>query len=249
MACNDIQEWYTGLELAGLPGMPRTDRSIRRLQSLKRRKRDKGKGFEYHISSLPKEPQAALRKQQARAAKAEQLPVLHNATQRGAEAGNAQMVSEAEEQMRKLSALNRLNPKEQERVRARIEVLNTLKAYEQSFVTRDEAIRHFVTAYNRGEILHDGPVSQFVPKLSRTTLLRWRSAMALHGAAGLSSNYRATRTSIIDSQAELLHFAEGFLAKLPHSHAKNLQLAIMTHFDGRDDITLPGYTVRSKNGW
>ena len=36
------------------------------------------------------------------------------------------------------------------------------------------------------------------------------------------------------------------MAKLPHSHAKNLQLAIKAHFDGRDDITLPGYSAIQK---
>lgn len=56
-------EWYTPAALAGMSGMPSTERRIRaRAERLgwQRRKRPRGKGWEYHISALPPQTQAAI---------------------------------------------------------------------------------------------------------------------------------------------------------------------------------------------
>ncbi|NKB37899.1 MAG: DNA-binding protein [Gammaproteobacteria bacterium] len=56
-------EWYTADQLSGLPKLPSTARRIRSRadsESWLSRKRLKGKGFEFHISSLPQETQAHL---------------------------------------------------------------------------------------------------------------------------------------------------------------------------------------------
>lgn len=58
-----ICEWYTPAALAGMPDMPSTERRIRaRAERLgwQRRKRQRGKGWEYHISSLPPQTQATI---------------------------------------------------------------------------------------------------------------------------------------------------------------------------------------------
>lgn len=62
------QSWHTPKELAGLPGMPSTERGINMWGSkgqIERRKRLKGKGWEYAFASLPIETQAALLKETA----------------------------------------------------------------------------------------------------------------------------------------------------------------------------------------
>lgn len=59
------KEWFTASELAGLPGLPGTERSINRSGDrgeLLRRKRQKGKGWEYSLEGLPAETQVALLK-------------------------------------------------------------------------------------------------------------------------------------------------------------------------------------------
>lgn len=51
-----MKEWLTPNELAGLPEMPKSDRAVRlraQRQGWTTRKRQRGKGYEYHISSLP----------------------------------------------------------------------------------------------------------------------------------------------------------------------------------------------------
>lgn len=58
-----MKEWYTAVELTGLPGMPGTYRNVllrARRNNWQSRKRQRGKGYEFHIRSLPAETQAAL---------------------------------------------------------------------------------------------------------------------------------------------------------------------------------------------
>lgn len=60
------RDWFTAKELAGLPGVPGTERGVNGWGdkgNLKRRKKAKGKGWEYEFASLPIETQAALLKQ------------------------------------------------------------------------------------------------------------------------------------------------------------------------------------------
>lgn len=58
-----MREWFTASELAGLPALPADRRNVRIIaakQSWRSRDRDVGKGFEYHITALPENTQAAL---------------------------------------------------------------------------------------------------------------------------------------------------------------------------------------------
>lgn len=58
-----MKEWYTAKELAGMVGVPSTERRVRTKAEREgwiSRKRPKGKGREYHISSLPQETRKLL---------------------------------------------------------------------------------------------------------------------------------------------------------------------------------------------
>lgn len=59
-----MREWFAAQDLAGLSGLPRTARRVRSMASREawksRKRAGRGGGFEYHISSLPQESQAAL---------------------------------------------------------------------------------------------------------------------------------------------------------------------------------------------
>lgn len=64
-----MKDWFSASELAGLPGLPGTERRTRdALERMttdhpeRRRKRDFGKGHEYHFNALPAVAQAALLK-------------------------------------------------------------------------------------------------------------------------------------------------------------------------------------------
>src|SRR5690606_41949964 len=58
-----MREWFSAAELAGLPGLPTTARGANlwgKEGKIHRRKRSRGKGWEYHLHSLPERAQAAL---------------------------------------------------------------------------------------------------------------------------------------------------------------------------------------------
>lgn len=62
-----MREWFTISEIAGLPDMPTAQKNCRiklEKMSAESRKREKGKGLEYHFRSLPKAAQAALLKRE-----------------------------------------------------------------------------------------------------------------------------------------------------------------------------------------
>jgi len=62
------EQWFTAQELAGQPGMPGSERGVLKCGDrgdIERRKKLKGKGWEYAFSSLPVETQAALLKAHA----------------------------------------------------------------------------------------------------------------------------------------------------------------------------------------
>lgn len=58
-----MKEWFTSQELAGMPGMPETERGVRlwaEKNLTKKRNKLRGKGYEYHILSLPRETQSYI---------------------------------------------------------------------------------------------------------------------------------------------------------------------------------------------
>jgi putative transposase len=72
-----IREWFTAAELAGLPDMPASESGV--IRRAKRdewaaRKRQQGKGLEYHLSGLPTAAQTALLVRAARADTQDQRP-------------------------------------------------------------------------------------------------------------------------------------------------------------------------------
>ena len=74
--------WFGASELAGLPGMPGTPRGAHKMAvriGFQRRKCERGKGFEYPLSSLPKETQDALLARMLQASEHLSAPVAGNA--------------------------------------------------------------------------------------------------------------------------------------------------------------------------
>ena len=234
-------EWFTAQELAGLPLMPSSDRSIRRMGLEPSRKRTKGKGYEYHITSLPKETQRALKIRHTKRQQAEekQAEKVNSVSLSGSLVATKMLAEQKEQELKKAVAFNNLNPKEQARVRARSEVLAAWEVFITDLEKIEPATRAFIEAFNSHSLELPEIVTTFVPKVSRATLMRWRSAYAERGPAGLACHYKPVKVSLIDSQPELLDFAEGIMAKMPHTSPANMLRAMEGQFDQRDDIRLP----------
>jgi transposase InsO family protein len=99
-----VREWFTAQELAGLPGTPETLPGVRyraKSEGWQKRKRAKGKGFEYHINSLPPLAQAELAKREFRKSPAGSSSaggsVQHQADGRSAPAASGAAVSQGGE--------------------------------------------------------------------------------------------------------------------------------------------------------
>ena len=245
-------EWATVQIIAGLPGVNETPDGVRRQatrENWKKQKRAKGKGFEYHISSLPPETQRALKisatkKQQAQS---QQLATLNSAIVKGSEVSSQQAEQQKSRKLKNALAFSELSPKEQSRIRARSEVLAAWEVYITDFGKIEAATRAFLADFNNGQFDFSADVKTFVPKLSRSSLMRWRSAYAEHGPAGLACGYKATKQSVVSSQPELLAFAEGVLANMPHTKPGNMLALMEGEFDQRADIQLPSH--RTLIGW
>ena len=145
------QEWLTALELAGLPGMPKADRSVRRLGLSPSRPRGVGKGYEYHISGLPKETQRALNIRAAKARAKEELNsnALIHQTQR-------------EEQPQALwNRLEHIPQSMQDKAKLKLNVLIEFFELRDSGMTSKEAEAHIKEGHG----------------VSRPTLHRWKKAV------------------------------------------------------------------------
>ena len=249
MKTNSLREWFTAQEIAGLPLMPESDRSVRRLKLKPSRKKESGKGYEYHISSLPKETQRALKisqtkKQQA----AEKAGTLNDARLQGRIEGTEAQAIEKQLKIRQARALSELSPKEQARVRARTEALACWEVYVKDFEHINEATEEFVDAWNENRLDIAEAIRRYAPKLSRTSLFRWKAAYTREGAAGLAASYQYNgRRSVIEQQPEVLEFVEGMLAKMPHTTPANMLRALEGQFDQRGDVQLIGQ--RALGAW
>ena len=114
-------------------------------------------------------------------------------------------------------SFNHLSEKEQSRVRARADVLSAWEVFIADMDSMEQATREYVERYNDGQLGMSASVMKYVPKVSRASLFRWKKAYAHRGPAGLACHYKTVSVSLIDSQPELLAFAEAVLAKMPHT--------------------------------
>lgn len=238
-------EWFSAQSLAGLAGMSSAVQVINR-KALRenwqsRPRQGKGGGKEYHISSLPKETQRALRISQTKKQQAEnnQAVTLNNAALMGQLAAMELEGDQKKHELQKTLAFNNLNPKEQDRVRARTEVLACWETYVTDFGSIEAATREFVEDYNANRLGIDDQTRSFVPKVSRATLMRWKRTYAEQGPAGLTCGYKGVKVSLMDAQPELVEFAEAVLAKMPHTKPANMLQLMEGEFDLRDDLRLP----------
>ena len=246
-------DWFTGIEIAECPPFNGVKRTVARYAKKEnwesRPRKGKGGGNEYHISSLPKETQRALKIRHTKRQQSEEQKTaqLNDSRLKGNLAAMGETADQKELELKKTLAFNKLGPKEQERVRARSEVLAAWELYIKDFEKIEPATRSFVEDFNHQQLDMPEFVTRYVPKVSRASLMRWKSAYALHGPAGLACHYKITKQSVIDSQPELLAFAEGMVAKMPHIKPTNLLRGMEGQFDLRDDITLP--SRRALTAW
>lgn len=132
------KDWYTSKELAGLPGMPGTERGVNGWGDrgrIERRKKAKGKGWEYAFSSLPVEAQAALLKDLQPSA-----PALPKALRKPVRPGIADRESLWEAYERRPQSLK-------DKAAHRLQVLQAVERLVDSGVGRTQAVNEVSRAF------------------------------------------------------------------------------------------------------
>lgn len=240
-----MKDWFSASELAGLPGVPGTSRGINKAaerESWRRQKRPKGKGREYHISSLPPETRAYL-------AANDQNGVLSSPeAQAGAVAGlSAKLVGKfqtaicRDSRQASLARLARLPARPRTRAEARLELLVQFDQFaKRAHLPISHALTSFCHLYNIGEMEVEAWIRDEVVHVHPATVQRWRSRLRKEGAAGLSGHYRARKgTSKIDTQEPLRTFCLGFIHDHPHASAQHVHEGLRARFTGQADVNLP----------
>ncbi|MFM4963763.1 DNA-binding protein [Aeromonas bivalvium] len=212
-----MSTWYTAQALAGLLGMPAYPDGVRKKaerEEWQSRKREKGKGAEYHISSLPAETRRFLAEQAV--AEQGQAVTDHSAGAKAMAKLLAREVSVKPDAGRKLLTLGAVARK---KVDARLLILQAAdiflapyRACQQGEVGR----RAFIEAYRTRSLSLPASVYEKQKPFSLITLRRWQGTLADAGPAALAGNYQRERPSTVEQSPDLARFLTALVTAKPH---------------------------------
>lgn len=228
------QDWLSATDIAGLPGLPTTDRGVHKAadrEGWNRRRRQRGKGWEYHINSLPTPAQFAIAARQTK---------IDTAAARAGRAAAAELIADERHVNGEPVSLVSLTGRARSRAEAKLAILDALAAYmERSGRAPTAAVAAFATHYGDGTLAIEPWIRDLAPQISPATLWRWRGAARREGAGRLGGRYGNRRGSgKIDAHPDLLALAEAMVAEYPHVQAKALHRAILARY-GDAGLQLP----------
>ncbi|MGX9522458.1 Mu transposase C-terminal domain-containing protein [Vibrio mediterranei] len=227
-----MNSWFKSSALTGLPGMTSNiARDAEKKGWIKRKLEGvQGRGFEYHISSLPKETQDYL-KQQELVKEVEAMKA--NAANLNLEEPKAKLSGEV-----KALKSNELTDTERTKAYARYEVLQAFEQYQKKNaklgVEQEVAIQEFVAMFNAGQLPFNDETKRVVKGVSRKTLFRWRKSYKELGLVGLSSRRKPVALSKIDTQPALKDFILSLIATYPHLQQGKIHRAMTDKFKNTD---------------
>ncbi|MFQ2590405.1 DNA-binding protein [Aeromonas caviae] len=212
-----MSTWFTAQGLAGLIGMPAYPDGVRKKaerEEWQSRKREKGKGVEYHISSLPAETRRYLAEQAV--AQQGQTVTDHAA---GGKAMAKLLVREVPVKPDAGRKLLTLGAAARKKVDARLLILQAAdlflapyQACQQGEVGR----RAFIEAYRTRSLSLPVSVYEQQKPFSLITLRRWQGTLADAGPAALAGNYQRERPSSVEQSPDLARFLTALITAKPH---------------------------------
>ncbi|MGY3571931.1 DDE-type integrase/transposase/recombinase [Vibrio paucivorans] len=240
--------FYTVKELTGLPGMRELERNTRILMAKigadSRRKREKSKAFEYHISCLPAETQAHLRKVEAK--KSLEKVVSNFNLEEVLEQRAAQAEQKKQDDHK---ALSELCSEHREKALIRAGLVREYEVFRESsklgrgssamemFV---ESIRNLKHPY---AIEHQEMIN--MQKVSTQVLYRWTRELNKTGIIALALEHNKSKPklgkSLIRDQPELEEFIVAVMTKYPTTTPRKMRTAMETYFG--DKFKLPERTT------
>ncbi|HCH5256293.1 TPA: transposase [Vibrio parahaemolyticus] len=227
------KEWFTPAELAGMPGLPSTDRNIRtkaQKEGWKSQKKAKGKGYEYHISSLPIETRTHVQKltvaKLAKHDSATQVGISDAAKLNASEKRKSDSLQKV--RLNSLTKLNSMPESKQNKVNARLRLLDLQAIFLQPFKEAQNLVvgeHEFVDGYNSGSLEVEAWVRREINNVSFSTLRRWRSQVEKEGAARLAGNYESNqKPGLVEQQPEMQNYLIALVTGKPHLAQKHCVL-------------------------
>jgi len=224
------QQWFSAKKLIGLVSIPISRGSFHKKtvkENWQKRKCAIGKGYEYHISSLPQITQQFLAKQAAeKLVKTNTAPVL-SARQLSAELTRQETLERQKKQAaREQGAVdfNSLSKKSQTRAEAKLLIMKAYEVYivpHKSTGKEVEGLHQFVAEYKTRSLELPEWIYSAVKTISKQFKYRWKNHFNNGGLSALAGNYTSTRgKSVISQQPEVENFLMGFLCKMPHLASK-----------------------------
>ncbi|CCN69751.1 DNA-binding protein [Vibrio nigripulchritudo] len=219
------KEWFTPIELAGMPGLPSTDRNVRsraNKEGWTSRKKQKGKGNEYHISSLPVEARNHIQKllvaELSKSDKATQAALKDAAAIEVSEKQNKSVKSKIH--MQSAIVLNGLPESQQNKANARMQILSLREAFLKPFVEIGSVVvgeQEFVTSYNSGQLSVDDWIRREIKQIATSSLRRWKKQMEEEGVARLAGNYQCNqKPGLVEQQPEMQNYLVALITGKPH---------------------------------
>lgn len=223
------KEWYSSTELAGLPGLPKTERAIlikaQKLSWLSQPK-SKGKGLEYHISSLPAETlQHLTQAQQAPTSAQLVVAEVEASIKREEQRLNQKKRVVAEQSLSELAALS---AEKRTIVEAKLAVIASANAFLNEFKQTRKLVAAttlFCEQYNTRQLGLGEWVYSEVRNITPITLRRWKDTLEKHGATALAGQYQRNTESKIESTPELTEFILALVTAQPHMISKSREVA------------------------
>ncbi|STQ75504.1 DNA-binding protein [Grimontia hollisae] len=213
------KHWFSVQELIGLPGLPSAANNLRLKadkEDWQKRKREQGKGWEYHISSLPSETIAELAKN----------AVLENEGERAAKELVAELeAKEAAEKRAVFSVsteamrqINMMPEKDRVLALARLSIVEVRDGFLRAFEGRiSEGHRQFLEAFKNQTLPLDESVYGAVTSISRATVDRWYGLLREGGIMSLVTKRSPRRgDSVIANQPDFEQFCITLLIARPH---------------------------------
>ncbi len=234
--------WFTAQAISELPNMPKNARNIRlkaTKENWEKRKCSTGKGFEYHISSLPQETQQFLMAQaesEAVIAASKESPEFLAGKAIAEKRQQDRIFSEDEKariRQQGTAELMQLTGKARLRAEVKLCILAAYDTYLIPFIAQNKKVageRLFAEQYNAKELSFDQATYDVVAYIRWNYPRRWQKLLDEEGAAALGGRYKAdNKKSKIDSEPLMQQMAQGLIYNEPEIAGSHLREILIAH--------------------
>ncbi|KGJ86412.1 DDE-type integrase/transposase/recombinase [Colwellia psychrerythraea] len=235
------KEWFNLSEITSFSGTHSTVQGNRKLanrEAWQKRKCQIGKGYEYHIDSLPQETQAYL------AAQAESAAVVE-ASQASPEFLAGKAIAQKRVEAKALDAkqldrikqqgaaeLMQLTGKARLRADVKLCILAAYDTYLIPFIRQNQKVageRLFAEQFNEHALGFDHSTYEVVAYIRWNYPRRWQKLLNEEGAAALGGRYKADKKSKIDREPKMQQMAQGLIYNEPEINGSHLREILIAH--------------------